>query len=758
MTSTQTKIYLKFTFISFFIFLISTATSQKNDSSTFEFNEYKNCNIVPFKSHENSFPDLPIVGKYVDGPCYAVFTKDSLILFGNGCNLQTAYFSKKDSSIVTLSKLTIPDQIRNIYIEENYAYLATGSGGLRVIDISNPNNPTETDFIYEHDFFEYGKHIEDVFVSKKYAYVAASSEGMRIVDISDPKNIYEISYWDPPAPEHVDDLFIEGNYAFLVCRRSLKIFDISDVYNPVEMSSYSFESRSADAVFVSDSNVYCTFRSQHFKIFRIDSLDNLVEISSYQLNYASSITDIVVKDTIAYILNDGSGLILLNISDYYNPFEIGSIDTYGLAFDLAITDEYVFIADFRDLVTISIEDPFNPLEINSYYTGRFANKVLSKGNYAYLFTQGHGLKILDISNPANPERIGYCDYPGDTNDAFLSGNYIYVADHSIGFLIINISNPYAPFLEGSYNINRTPTGISVKDSLAFIAETNNGLLIFDISDSKDPKKIGECANYSHESSGKITVLGDYAFIADGRKLWVFNITNPENPYNVGSCYIFGGGEDITGIFIIENYLFISGRDGGLKVIDISNPEHPYITGGLQAGELITSMYYLDNHLYTIAGYGQFNIFNLNNPKRPSLINSYSTVPVDWGLSVTEDLIFIASIEYGLYIYENPIVSNIQNEYPYYEKNHKLNQNYPNPFNPETTIEYQLPENSFVLVKVSNILGQEIKTLVNENKPAGNHFIKWDGTDNSGNKVSSGIYVYKIKAGNFIDIKKMVLLK
>ena len=89
---------------------------------------------------------------------------------------------------------------------------------------------------------------------------------------------------------------------------------------------------------------------------------------------------------------------------------------------------------------------------------------------------------------------------------------------------------------------------------------------------------------------------------------------------------------------------------------------------------------------------------------------------------------------------------------------KLLQNYPNPFNLETTIKYELAKESPVTIKIHNILGQEIRELVNGEKTAGYYSVKWDGTNNSGLLTGSGVYIYTIKAGNFVKTKKMVLLK
>ena len=89
----------------------------------------------------------------------------------------------------------------------------------------------------------------------------------------------------------------------------------------------------------------------------------------------------------------------------------------------------------------------------------------------------------------------------------------------------------------------------------------------------------------------------------------------------------------------------------------------------------------------------------------------------------------------------------------------LSQNYPNPFNPKTTINYSLKENSKVLLKIYNIKGQLVKTLVNELLPAGEHSIIWNGRDSNGNQVGSGIYFYKLKVnGKSEAVRKCLLLK
>ncbi len=89
---------------------------------------------------------------------------------------------------------------------------------------------------------------------------------------------------------------------------------------------------------------------------------------------------------------------------------------------------------------------------------------------------------------------------------------------------------------------------------------------------------------------------------------------------------------------------------------------------------------------------------------------------------------------------------------------QLHQNYPNPFNPDTRISYSLPVDTEVRLTVFNVLGQEVKVLVEGYQASGNHSVFWDGRNEDGENVSSGIYFYKLEAGEFIQTKKMSLIR
>ena len=147
-----------------------------------------------------------------------------------------------------------------------------------------------------------------------------------------------------------------------------------------------------------------------------------------------------------------------------------------------------------------------------------------------------------------------------------------------------------------------------------------------------------------------------------------------------------------------------------------------------------------------------------NWKKVGFVKGYGTTTEPREYSYVDDISSIAAtaltyrlkqIDYnGSYEYSKEIL--VETFIPF---EFVVEQNYPNPFNPTTTIKYQIPELSFVLLKVFNVLGNEVTTLVNEEKEAGSHQIEFDATT-----LPSGVYFYALQASSFVESRKMLLLK
>lgn len=176
-----------------------------------------------------------------------------------------------------------------------------------------------------------------------------------------------------------------------------------------------------------------------------------------------------------------------------------------------------------------------------------------------------------------------------------------------------------------------------------------------------------------------------------------------------------------------------------------------------------------DEVYPIYNYGSINTLEnvdldtiFTDPQNGDYTLFEGSVAIDAGIAYYEDasgnvLINLDSTQYtrnapDLGAIESDYVSGI-NSVDEIPQSYSLAQNYPNPFNPKTTISYSIPSQLYVTLKIYDLLGNEVKTLVNEKRSSGKHIVEFDGTG-----LASGIYFYRLQAGSYMETKKLILLK
>jgi len=144
------------------------------------------------------------------------------------------------------------------------------------------------------------------------------------------------------------------------------------------------------------------------------------------------------------------------------------------------------------------------------------------------------------------------------------------------------------------------------------------------------------------------------------------------------------------------------------------------------------------------------------------VNDNGTFDLEEPFAVSDSLVEIPGGDLtrivDLILGNNWFIAIDQEDQPFVPGAYALGQNYPNPFNPATSFSYQLAEKGVVEIKIYNLLGHEIRTLVNAKQPAGMYQVNWDGKDHRGSEVASGVYLYCMKAGNYFSFKKMTLMR
>ncbi len=206
-----------------------------------------------------------------------------------------------------------------------------------------------------------------------------------------------------------------------------------------------------------------------------------------------------------------------------------------------------------------------------------------------------------------------------------------------------------------------------------------------------------------------------------------------------------------GIFVSGEYAYVADNESGLQIIDITIPDAPEIVGSFDTQDRTYGIFVSDNYAYVSDADSGLHVIDISDRRNPSLVVSGDTPGRASRLFVRSEYIYVADGIYFTILRFDPQTDVLLNiDLP---RRFSLLQNYPNPFNASTRIQYSLPEATHVIVDIYDILGRKLETLIDQAQPAGYHQVVWYADDKS-----SGLYFYRIQAGDFAETRKMVLLK
>jgi hypothetical protein len=306
---------------------------------------------------------------------------------------------------------------------------------------------------------------------------------------------------------------------------------------------------------------------------------NLVELG--QIVTGGIAYDVQVVDNIAYVA-DGR-LVLIDVSDPENPREISSFqDGEGSPEDIYISDDLAYVADGIDgLEIIDISDPSNPVEVGSFNDGGHAHSVSLIGKYAFVADGEDGLEVIDVNDPENPVEVAQYYLSGYYMDIFLADGQAFIANRVItdgrlqysDLTILNVSDINNIVETGSidpgygksvhYSHVSGSTGYYTTHGLQFTIK------ILDLSDFSDLREVGR---YTYREGGdrgipnKMDAVDDIVYIACGEGgLRVLNVSDPSNPVEIAGYYDGGLAYDVQ---VIGNLAFLADRLDGLEIIQL----------------------------------------------------------------------------------------------------------------------------------------------------------------------------------------------
>ena len=549
---------------------------------------------------------------------------------------------------------------------------------------------------------------------------------------------------------------------------SIKVFDLGNFDNIKFIKGFRINNQVS--ININNSTLFVASGNSGLTLYNIDNPDTLTltqKINGTDTAYISSVT---VRDSLIFI-KYLFGLIKIykyngdTIGDLIGSFRFISIGVF-----YSINEQGIYFVDpFEGLKILDYSNPKKLFEIGSYYTPNVKSFFIYGGkiyftahddklyilNYPYLnktpiasisgidknskilyinnnviyLKSSDTLKVYQVINPDSLHFLNHVSLP-HINDIFVGEKYIVITTDSLCNLytlntelnkLYSLETDELPFhpttsqIYGNLLAVNSPSSIYLYDisnpsNISYLNKINlknkNTINPFFLSVVLKDNYIYCLEEYSYYSGEGVKTYTEY-------ELLIYDITDR---LNVNEIYSLRIGLNLNKLIEYDNKLFLEYNNYNIAVYDLTLKNHPQKIGDLT--------------------------FNLNDGINNLKIDS-NYITISEGLDGT----------LGLDVFKYSYITDLKS---YKSKNpsiFRLFQNYPNPFNPSTKIKYSIPKAENVTLKIYDILGRQIKTLVNEEKPAGKYSVEFNGSS-----LPSGVYFYQIKAGNYIKTKKMLLLK
>jgi choice-of-anchor B domain-containing protein len=417
---------------------------------------------------------------------------------------------------------------------------------------------------------------------------------------------------------------------------------------------------------------------------------------------------------------------------------------------ITITDGFMYLngcanwgtQNQRGIIIFDLRsDPTNPQFLGEYSPAYIHDSyVLRDTIYGSAIYSGGGVFIADARNKSNVQTIGHISYAGSgTHNSWVTKDRRYlITTDEIGTI--------TPKQLQVWDISNLPTIPTVRTSAFTI---NPGVVVHNV-----------------------TVRGDYAYSVwySGQGIQIVNMSNPLSP-TLAAGYAIPGSTDLDwGIYpyFPSGKIVIGDDTNGLWVFRFSalasrvpvnllapaNGAHVNSSAPITFRWTKTADISKDPHYYEVRITGPGIDTTWNASDSITTFSAFSRLQTaqtySWRVTVRDEWNTTPSVQTNQFVYDGPNDVEEQSDVP---RAFALDQNYPNPFNPVTNIQFSIANSQLTIVKVYDVLGREVATLVNEPREPGNYQVQFDAS-----RLGSGVYFYTLKAGGFATTRKMLIMK
>lgn len=585
-----------------------------------------------------------------------------------------------------------------------------------------------------------------VVLAGSLAYVTAS--GLRIVDLADPASPQQLG--SAPLPSDARSLAVEGDHVYVVDDawdpyelNGLRILDVSDPAAPFLLSELELSPENYD-VAVSGGYVFVVTYAD-MKV--VDARDPLapVVVASLDRGHPQAVT---LAGKLA-LVSVSEGLAFVDVSDPSSPMILGMIESDGGLAAVAPAEGFVYTAAGTEFGVIrtparlfaplvgAVELPGEPLD------------VTVAGGHAFVPSYGEGLMVIDVTSPGEPWIAGTAGAADIGPDVAVSGSLVLVAGVSAGLQVIDVSDPQGPTVVGQVNTPGEGLGVAVSGSLAFVAD-GPGLQAIDISPVESAHILQNVLPGRQVTC--VAATPDLVVAAGHMACWA---VDPISLEVVGELATSGTVWDVG---LSGDFAYLADETAGLVLVDLAEPAAPVAVGTLALPGLARDVTVHGRTAYVGQWFGGVVVADITRPALPRLLGDSDAPLTASGVSVDGGLLYVSDSSRGLLVLPS------QCQLPFGKPEALAGGSDagrdpiaaarvgPNPVRRGAPVEIETPAIQGFALEIFDVTGRRVRRM---SVPYGR--VTWDGRDESGREVASGVYFVRTAVSTGGAIARLVVL-
>ncbi|MBZ0263070.1 T9SS type A sorting domain-containing protein [bacterium] len=521
-----------------------------------------------------------------------------------------------------------------------------------------------------------------------FVYLSTGSTGVRIIDISNPENLSEIGNIE--SIYRPTQVYIENNLLYVADHlNGITVYSLMDPGSPALISRYEGEH---DIVYFKLFNSIAYVQNDVDVLQIIDFGNPENPDPSGEIEITGQIRDIEFYEQFAYVF-DGR-LTILDLSDITDPNLIAIVDSDGSSREGAIYDNYLYQSTTLGVYTVDITNPFSPLRVGFMRTEERLARMIVEGDHLYASDAVGNMKIFSLENPEQI-MISHEVFAGHVTEFVLYNNFILSPQGNNGFFLLDLGDLIN---EELYTINLCGYASTLYqyENYLYVGTRRHPIKVYDISIPAIPVELGEIASeisdpatfhqqygyYPHHQSGiviydfsnpmspewtgewqlgnyyfyDIEIVFPYIYILTRDRLIIGDITDPTNPELITTRGIPNGAINIT---IQGDFAYVAASTNGMIILDISDPEVPEVLGEFSTDIDAVEVGIYENYAFVAYDLTGLFIVDISEPTNPVEVRHIET-PSAYGITIQDHHAFVPHRGLGLYVYDiieplNPVL-------------------------------------------------------------------------------------------------------